>query len=87
MIEPVKPKKATPFPLQTGGVFKIHDRDPAPTTPIVPQPVQGVKNPTEAPPRVARVLKLVDDEDDIEAGQPTKVTSVPVPKAPTPREV
>ena len=28
MIEPEKPKKAVPFPLQTGGVFKIHDRDP-----------------------------------------------------------
>ena len=86
MIEPEKPKKAALFPLQTGGVFKIHDRDLAPTTPIVPQPVQGVKNPTEAPSRVARVFKLVDDEDDVEAGQPAEATSVPVPKASTPRE-
>ena len=70
MVKPEKPKKAAPFPLQTGGVFKIHNRDTAPTVPIVPQPVQGVKNPTEAPPRVARVLKLVDDEDDVEARQP-----------------
>ena len=30
MIEPEKPKKAAPFPLQTGGVFKIHNKDLAP---------------------------------------------------------
>ena len=38
------------------------------------------------PPRVARVLKLVDDEDDLEAREPAKVVSVPVQKAPTPEE-
>ena len=86
MIEPEKLKKAAPFSLQTGGIFKIHDRDTAPTAPIVPQPVQVVKNLTKAPPRVARVLKLVDDEDDVEAGQPAEATSVLIPKAPTPRE-
>ena len=41
------------------------------------------KRPTEAPPRVARVLKLVDDEDDLEAREATEVVSVPVQKTPT----
>ena len=35
---------------------------------------------------MARVLKLVDKENDVEAGQPVEATSVLVPKAPTPRE-
>ena len=81
----IEPKKVAPFPLQTGGAFKIRDRDLTPPAPIVPQPVQGVKNLTEAP-RVARVLKLVDDKEHIEAEHHVEVTSVPVPKAPTPRE-
>ena len=85
MIELDKPKKAAPFPLQTGGAFKIRNREPAPPAPIAPQLVQGVKIPTEAP-CVARVLKLVNDEEDVEAEHPAEVTSVPVPKAPTPRE-
>ena len=86
MIEPEKPKKAALFPLQTGGVFKIHDKDPAPPAPEVTQLVQGEKDPTEAARRMARVLKLVDKEDDVEAGKHTEVASVPVPKPSTPRE-
>ena len=35
---------------------------------------------------MARVLKLVDDEEDVEAEHPAEVTSVLVPKAPTLRE-
>ena len=35
---------------------------------------------------MARVLKLVDEEDDLEAGKPAKVASVPAPKASTPGE-
>jgi hypothetical protein len=83
MIEPEKLKKAAPFPLQTGGVFKIHDKDLAPLALAVIQPVKREKKPTEAPPRVARVLKLVDDKDDLEVGEPAEVISVPVQKAPT----
>ena len=86
MIKPEKPKKAALFPLQTGGVFKIHDKDPAPSAPAVTQFVQWEKKQTEAPPRVAKVLNLVDEEDDVEAGKPAEVTSVPVPKVPTQRE-
>ena len=85
MIEPEKPKKAAPFPLQTGGVFKIHDKDHAPLAPTIIQPGKREKKLTEAPPRVARVLKLVDDDDDLETGD-AKVVSVPVQKAPTPEE-
>ena len=86
MIEPEKPKKVALFPLQTGGVFKIYDKDPAPPALAVTQPVQGEKNSTEVPPRVAIVLKLVDEEDDVKAGKLAKATSVPVAEAPTPRE-
>ena len=85
MIESEKPRKAAPFPLQTGGAFKIRDREPALPAPKAPQPVLGVKSPTEAP-RVARVLRLVDDEEDVEAEHPAEVASVPARKAPTPRE-
>ena len=83
MVEPKKPKKATQFPLQIGGVFKIHDKDPAPPAPMVTHPIKREKKLTEAPARVAWVLKLVDDEDDLEAGKPAKATSIPVPRAPT----
>ena len=86
MIEPEKPKKAVPFPLQTGGVFKIHDKEPAPSVPAVTHPVKKEKKPIEAPPRVAKVLKLVDEKDDLEAGKPAEVASVPAPKASTPVE-
>ena len=42
------------------------------------QPVK--KKPVEALLRVARVLRLVDDEDDLEAGQHAEATLVQVPK-------
>ena len=85
MIEPKKSKKVAPIPLQTGGAFKIRDREPTPPVPVAPQPVLGVKSPIEAP-RVTRVLRLVDDKEDVEAEHPTEVASVPAPKAPTSRE-
>ena len=40
MIEPEKPKKTAPFPLQTGGVFK----DPAHLAPAIIQPAKREKN-------------------------------------------
>ena len=40
----------------------------------------------EAPPRIARLLKLVDEEEDTEVPQPLKTVPGPVPTAPTPRE-
>ena len=45
------------------------------------QPVKREKKPIEVLTRVARVLKLVDEEDDLEAGKPVEVALVPVPKA------
>ena len=44
------------------------------------------RKPVESPPRAARVLKLVDDEEDLKAQQPLKVTLGPVPTALTPSE-
>jgi hypothetical protein len=85
MIEPEKPKKAAAFPLQTGGVFKIYDTDPAPPASVVAPSVQRARNPIEAP-RVARVLKLVDEEEEVEAEKPVEVASVPAPKISNPRE-
>ena len=86
MIEAEKPKKAVLFPLQTGWVFKIHDKELAPLTPAVNHPVRREKKSIEVPPRVARVLKLVDEEDDLKAGKLAKVASVPTYKAPTLRD-
>ena len=86
MIEPEKPKKVVPFPLQTGRVFKIHNKDPAPLAPTILQPEKKEERPIEVPSRVAKVLKLVDDEEDLETGEPVKVASVPVQKASTPEE-
>ena len=44
------------------------------------------KKPAEALSRVARVLRLVEDKEDLKARKPAKATSVLVPKAPTPEE-
>ena len=79
VIELEKPKKTAPFPLQPDGAFKIYEKDPIRPTPPVIQPVKREKKRSfKGPPRVARVLKLVDEEEDLEAGQPTEATSVPV---------
>ena len=65
MVEPEKPKKAMQFPLQTGRVFKIHDKESAPPALAINQPEKKEKKTIEVPPRVAKVLKLVDDEDGL----------------------
>ena len=69
MIKSKKPKKLA---LQTGRAFKIYEpRAPVPPKSLVAQPTKRSptlkKRPVEAPPQVARILKLVDDERDIEA--------------------
>ena len=80
MIEPENPKKAAPFPLQTGEAFKIYEKDPAPPVPPVIQQVKREKKRSvEGPPKVARLLKLVNEEEDLEAGQPAEAASVPIP--------
>jgi hypothetical protein len=80
MIEPEKPQKAAAHPLQTGGVFKIYD--PKTASPTLKQ---WVKDPVEAP-RVARVLKLVDEEEEAVAEKPTEMPSIPALGVPTLRE-
>ena len=51
VIEPEKPKKATPFPLQTCGAFKIYEKDPVPLAPPVIQLVKREKKRSfEGPP-------------------------------------
>jgi hypothetical protein len=91
MVELEKPRKAAPFPLQTGGAFKIYERK-APTSlksPMVPSAKKSpvpVKKPEEIPSIVARVLKLVDEKEESEVGQPAKATSRPAPKVSIPAE-
>ena len=69
MIEPEKPKKDTPSPLQTCGAFKIYEKDPAPPVlPVIQQVKRERKRLVEGPPKVARLLKLVDEEEDLKAG-------------------
>ena len=36
------------------------------------------KRSVEGPPKVARLLKLVDEEEDLEAEQPVEIASVPI---------
>jgi hypothetical protein len=76
MIKLEKPKKVV-YPIQTSGTFKIHERN-APT-PSASQMVPSTKkNPvvqrkkTEVPHRVARELKLADEEDELEVEKPVK---------------
>ena len=69
-----EPKKSA---LQTGGAFKIYEpRAPVPPEPPVIQlpkksPILK-KKPVEASLRVAKLLKLVDEDEDLGAQQPLK---------------
>jgi hypothetical protein len=82
VIDTGKPKKVS-YPIQTGGDFKI--REPKvptpPTLPIAPPPK---KNPlvekAEKPSKVARVLKLLDEEESPEAGRPVEAQPEPTPR-------
>jgi hypothetical protein len=82
VVDTGKPAKAV-YPVMTGGNFKI--REPKiptpPSLPINPPPKEGLlaKKP-EKPPKVARALKLLDEEESPEAGGPTKDLPGPTPK-------
>jgi hypothetical protein len=69
-----KPVKAV-YPIMTGGAFKIWEpKVPTPPSlPINPPAKKGllVEKPKK-PPKVARALKLLDEEESPEAGGPTK---------------
>jgi hypothetical protein len=76
LIELKKPKKVV-YPVQIGGVFKIHEWR-APTTPASPVVPPVKKSPlvekkkVEVPSKVVRALKLIDEEDESEAEKPVK---------------
>jgi hypothetical protein len=69
LIEPEKPKKAAPFLFQTSGAFKILEKDLVPPTPPVFQPVKrGPAEKKKPVKKMTRVLKLVNEEENPEAG-------------------
>jgi hypothetical protein len=74
VVDAGKPAKVV-YPITTGGNFKIREpRIPTPPSlPINPPPKGGllVEKP-EKPPKVARALKLLDEEESPEAGGPAK---------------
>jgi hypothetical protein len=81
VVDTGKPKKVT-YPIQTGGAFKIHERK-VPTPPALPIAPLVKKSPVvekkvEKPSKVARVLKLLDEEEGSEAGEPAKALPKPV---------
>ena len=88
MTKPKKPKKSA---LQIGRAFKIYEpRALTPSEPLVTQAAKKSsipkKKPVETPPRVARILKLVDEEEDLGVQQPFETIPGPLPTAPTPDE-
>ena len=81
LIKPEKPKKPEFIRLQIGEAFKIYE--PKDTTPPAPPDTESGKTSStvkresvETPPRIAKVLKLVDEEGDLEVQQPLEAASV-----------
>jgi hypothetical protein len=85
-----KPKKPALIPLWTSGALKIESRGPAPqaqpTAELVKKTSSLEKRPADTPPHVARVLKLIDESEDLEAQQPLETAPGPIPTVPTPGE-
>jgi hypothetical protein len=84
VIEPEKPKKVVAFPLQTGRTFKISEpKASAPlASPVAPSAKKSSilkKKSLELPSRVARALKLVDEED-LDVEQHAEAALRPVPQ-------
>jgi hypothetical protein len=81
VVDTGKPAKAV-YPVMTGGDFKI--REPKiptpPSLPINTPPKEGLAKKPEKPPKVARALKLLDEEESPEAGGPAKDLPGPAPK-------
>jgi hypothetical protein len=81
VVDTGKPAKAV-YPVMTGGDFKI--REPKvptpPSLPINPPPEEGLAKKPEEAPKVARALKLLDEEESPEAGGPAKDLPGPVPR-------
>jgi hypothetical protein len=88
MIEPEKPAF---IPLQIGEALKIYKlKDLVSPTPSATEPAKKslvVKRKlVDKPPRVARVLKLVDEAKDSEAQQPLEAPSGPISTTQNPGE-
>jgi hypothetical protein len=81
VVDTGKPAKAV-YPVMTGGDFKI--REPKvptpPSLPINPPPEEGLAKKPEEAPKVARALKLLDEEERPEVGGPAKDLPRPVPR-------
>jgi hypothetical protein len=74
VIDTGKPTKAV-YPIMTGGNFKIWEpKVPIPPSlPVNPPTKKGLLvDKPEKPPRVARALKLLDEEESSKVGGPTK---------------
>jgi hypothetical protein len=74
VVDTGKPTKAV-YPIMNGGDFKI--REPKvptpPSLPVNPPAKRGLlEEKPEKPPKVARVLRLLDEEESPEAGGPAK---------------
>jgi hypothetical protein len=83
IIELKKPKKVV-YPIQTGGAFKIHERKaPTPSASLIVPPTKNSlamgKKKVEVPSRVARALKLANEEDELEAERPIEAVFEPTP--------
>jgi hypothetical protein len=80
-IDTGKPEKVS-YPIQTGGQFKIWEpKTPTPPRlPIAAPPKKPQVKSAEKPPKVARVLKLQDEEETLEAGGPVEVRPEPAPR-------
>jgi hypothetical protein len=81
VVDTGKPAKAV-YPVMTGEHFKIRERKvpTPPSLPINPPPEEGLAKKLEETPKVARALKLLDEEESPEAGGPAKDLPGPVPK-------
>jgi hypothetical protein len=74
VVDTGKPAKAV-YPIMTGRDFKIREPKVStpPSLPVNPPTKRGLlEEKPEKPPKVARVLKLLDEEESPEAGGPAK---------------
>jgi hypothetical protein len=81
VIDTGKPEKVS-YPIQIDGQFKIREPKPPtpPRLPIAAPPKKPQMEKAEKPPKVARVLKLQDEEESPEAGGPVEVRPEPAPR-------
>jgi hypothetical protein len=83
VVDTGKPKKVT-YPIRTGGAFKIREiKVPTPPTLPIAPPVRKspvVEKKVEKPSKVVRALKLLDEEEEPEAGGPVETLMKAIPR-------